>query len=125
MKVGDRVKGKVVKTLKYGAILEFEGGEKGFVHISKIAKGYVEKVDDFLKEGQEIEGKIIGRTKDGKWEVTLRNMNLEPQVKGETNEEDRRKQDFEKKLKRFLRESDAKFSEYRKRMEKKGRRSRW
>ncbi len=125
VKVGDHVKGKVVKTLKYGAILEFEGGEKGFVHISKIAKGYVEKVGDFLKEGQEIEGKIIGKTKDGKWEVTLKEMNLEPQKQQETSEEDKKKQDFEKKLKRFLKESDAKFSEYRKRMEKKGRRSRW
>ncbi len=123
MKVGDYVKGKVVKTLKYGAVLELEGGEKGFVHISKISKDYVEKVEDFLKEGQEIEGKVIGKTKDGKWEVTLKEMNLEQRE--EMSEEDKKKRDFEKKLKRFLKESDAKFSEYRKRMEKKGRRSRW
>jgi S1 RNA binding domain protein len=126
VKVGDYVKGKVVKTLKYGAMLELEGGEKGFVHISKISKNYVEKVEDFLKEGQVVEGKIIGKTKDGKWELTLKGMELEPQAQqSEVSEGEKKKQDFEKKLKRFLKDSDAKLSEYRKRMEKKGRRSRW
>ena len=125
MKVGDYVKGKVVKTLKYGAMIELEGGEKGFVHISKIAKDYVEKVEDFLREGQEVEGKIIGKTKDGKWELTLKGMNLEPIESEAEDEESRKKSEFERKLKKFLKESDAKLAEYRKRMEKKGRRSRW
>ncbi len=123
VKVGDTVKGRVVKTLKYGAIVEIEGGEKGFVHISKISKDYVKSVDEYLKEGQEVEGKIIGKTKDGKWELTLKGSNLEKIDVQDLSEEEKKKAEFEKKLKRFLRDSEAKFAEYRKRMEKKG--GRW
>ncbi len=121
MKVGDSVKGKVVKTLKYGAIVEIEGGEKGFVHISKISNDYVKKVEDYLREGQEVEGKIIGKTKDGKWEITLKDSGLEKRE--EMTEEEKKKAEFEKKLSKFLRDSEKKFAEYRKRVEKKG--GRW
>ncbi len=123
MKVGDTVKGRVVKTLRYGAIVELAGGEKGFVHISKISKDYVKSVEDYLKEGQEVEGKIIGRTKDGKWEITLKESNLEKIDAESLSEEEKKKVEFEKKLKKFLKDSEAKLSEYRKRMEKKG--GRW
>ncbi len=123
VKVGDTVKGKIVKTLKYGAIIEFEGGEKGFVHISKISSDYVKNVDEYLKEGQEIEGKIIGKTKDGKWEVSLKNSNIEKIEESQVTENEKKKAEFEKKLKKFLRDSEAKFAEYRKRVEKKG--GRW
>ncbi|MCD6450393.1 MAG: S1 RNA-binding domain-containing protein [Thermotogaceae bacterium] len=125
MKVGDTIKGRVVKTMKYGAIVEIEGGEKGFVHISKISKDYVKSVEEYLREGQQIEGKIIGKTKDGKWEITLKDSNLEKlsEQQPAQTEEDKKKADFEKKLKRFLRDSEAKFAEYRKRVEKKG--GRW
>ncbi len=125
MKVGDTIKGKIVKTLKYGAIVEIEGGEKGFVHISKISKDYVKSVDEYLREGQQIEGRIIGKTKDGKWEITLKDSKLEKldEQQPTQTEEDKKKAEFEKKLKRFLRDSEAKFAEYRKRVEKKG--GRW
>ena len=124
MKVGDTIKGKIVKTLKYGAIVEIEGGEKGFVHISKISRDYVKSVDEYLREGQRIEGRIIGKTRDGKWEITLKDSNLEKfDEKQPIPEEDKKKADFEKKLKKFLRDSEAKFAEYRKRVEKKG--GRW
>ena len=119
VKVGDSVKGKVVRTLKYGAIVEIEGGEKGFVHISKISNEYVKRVEDYLREGQVVEGKIIGKTKDGKWELTLKNSKLE-KISSDASGEDRKKADFEKKLSRFLRDSERKFAEYRKRVEKKG-----
>ncbi len=119
VKVGDSVKGKIVKTLKYGAIVEIEGGEKGFVHISKISNDYVKRVEDYLREGQEIEGKIIGRTRDGKWEITLKNSKIGRKT-GDMSEEEKKKMEFEKKLSRFFKDSERKFAEYRKRVEKKG-----
>jgi len=41
---GDIVDGRVVKLLKYGAIVELEEGESGLVHISEIADEYVRNV---------------------------------------------------------------------------------
>lgn len=112
MEVGQVVKGKVVEVLKFGANIELEDGEKGFVHISKISNQYVQKVDDFLKVGQEVEAKIIGKGKDGKWELSLKE-----EMKG--NDTEVKKEDFEKKLAKFLKDSQRTYSEYKRRLDKK------
>lgn len=117
VKVGELVKGKIVKLMKYGALVKLEGGEEGFVHISKISNDYVRRVQDYLKEGQEVTAKIVGRTRDGKWELSMKGQ--------KTSIRDTKKDEFERKLARFLKESDRKLSEYRKRIEKKGGRGRW
>ena len=115
MEVGQVVKGKVVEILKFGANVELEDGEKAFIHISKIAPTSVKKVEDHLSVGQEIEGKILGKTRDGKWELSLKE-NSQEEGKGEQK---KLNTDFEKKLAKFMRDSDRKMSEYRKRLDKK------
>jgi len=118
VKVGDTVKSKVTQITKYGAVVQLESGEAGFIHISKIANRYVKRVEDHLKQGQEVTAKVIGKTRDGKWELSLKERQ-----KSNGQGADQRtagKTDFEKKLARFMKESDRKMSEYRKRMEKKG-----
>ncbi|ANQ54091.1 MULTISPECIES: S1 RNA-binding domain-containing protein [Thermosipho] len=116
MEVGQVVKGKVVEILKFGANVELEDGEKAFIHISKIAPTYVRSVNDYLKVGQEVEGKILGKTRDGKWELTLKESS------SNSNDEEKGKKsnsDFERKLAKFMKDSDRKHSEYRKRLDKK------
>ncbi|ABR31021.1 RNA-binding protein [Thermosipho melanesiensis] len=116
MEVGQVVKGKVVEILKFGANVELEDGEKAFVHISKIASTYVKSVDDYLKIGQEVEGKVLGKTRDGKWELTLK----ETSTKENSDEKEKKtNSDFERKLAKFMKDSDRKHSEYRKRLDKK------
>ncbi|MCD6552108.1 S1 RNA-binding domain-containing protein [Thermotoga sp.] len=123
MKVGEFVKGKISKIVRYGAFVDIEGGEKGFIHISKISKDYVKRIEDYLKEGQEISAKVIGRARNGGWELSLKDT-PEDKETGDRKSE-RKDMDFERKLSRFLKESSQKFSEYRRRLEKKGRRSSW
>ncbi|AJG40964.1 RNA-binding protein [Thermotoga sp. RQ7] len=120
MKVGEFVKGKVSKIVKYGAFVDIEGGERGFIHISKISKDYVKRIEDYLKEGQEISAKVIGKARNGGWELSLKDVSENTEAKTEKKD-----MDFERKLSRFLKESSQKFSEYKKRLEKKGRRSTW
>jgi len=118
VKVGDTVKSKVTQITKYGAVVQLESGEAGFIHISKIANRYVKRVEDHLKQGQEVTAKVIGKTRDGKWELSLKERQ---KSNGQgANQRAAGKTDFEKKLARFMKESDRKMSEYRKRMEKKG-----
>ncbi len=112
MEVGQVVKGKVTEVLKFGANVELENGEKGFIHISKISNQYVQKVEDFLKIGQDIEAKIIGKGRDGKWELTLKEETQEGQIEA-------KKEEFEKKLAKFLKDSQKTYSEYKKRLDKK------
>ncbi|MDK2885690.1 MAG: binding domain protein [Thermosipho sp. (in: thermotogales)] len=116
MEVGQVVKGKVVEILKFGANVELENGEKAFVHISKIAPTYVKSVNDHLSVGQEVEGKILGKTKDGKWELSLK---MDEKVKDSQKNGQQGSSDFERKLAKFMKDSDRKHSEYRKRLDKK------
>jgi len=56
---GDIVKGRVVRTAPFGAFVELEPGIDGLVHISQMANHRVEKPDDVVSIGQEIDVKIL------------------------------------------------------------------
>ena len=56
---------KVVKIIEAGCFVEVWSGCEGFVHISKLAKDRVNKVEDVVKEGDEIVVKYIGRDNYG------------------------------------------------------------
>jgi len=53
--VGQIYKGKVVKIADFGAFVNILPGKDGLLHISQISQERVEKVTDFLSEGQEID----------------------------------------------------------------------
>lgn len=57
--VGDVVKGKVVRIVKFGAFVEVEKGVDALVHISQIANTRIENAESVLEVGQEIEAKIL------------------------------------------------------------------
>ncbi|HDQ16775.1 MAG TPA: polyribonucleotide nucleotidyltransferase [Candidatus Vogelbacteria bacterium] len=52
--VGQRYNGKVSKIMNFGAFIKIGRDLEGLVHISEIAPFRVEKITDFLKEGQEV-----------------------------------------------------------------------
>jgi ribosomal protein S1 len=58
-KVGDIVKGKVVRLVPFGVFLELEKGIDGLVHISQISNVRIAKPGDVLEIGQEVEAKIV------------------------------------------------------------------
>jgi 4-hydroxy-3-methylbut-2-enyl diphosphate reductase len=57
--VGSVVTGTVAKLEEYGAFIEIENNIRGLVHISEAAHGYVKKITDVLKVGQEVTAKVI------------------------------------------------------------------
>lgn len=57
--VGDVYDGKVVRIMNFGAFVELGGGKEGMVHISKLSNKRVEKVEDVVKVGDEIEVEVI------------------------------------------------------------------
>jgi polyribonucleotide nucleotidyltransferase len=57
--VGDVYKGKVKSIVAFGAFVEILPGKEGLLHISEITWERLESVDKVLKEGQEIEVKLI------------------------------------------------------------------
>lgn len=56
---GDIVRGKVVRIVSFGAFVELEPGLDGLVHISQIANHRVDKVEDALQVGQEVNVRIL------------------------------------------------------------------
>jgi len=58
-KIGDMVKGTVMKLTSFGAFVELEQGIDGLIHISQLSDERVEKVKDILKVGDELEARVI------------------------------------------------------------------
>ncbi len=67
--VGMVYEGKVVKITDYGAFIEFLPGVQGLLHISQIDNSRVNKVSDFLKEGEKVGVKLI-RIENGKYSLS-------------------------------------------------------
>ncbi len=66
VEVGKTYKGKVTKIMAFGAFVEILPGKEGLVHISKLAKGHVKKVEDVVSEGEEIVVKVDEIDKQGR-----------------------------------------------------------
>jgi predicted RNA-binding protein with RPS1 domain len=64
--IGKVYNGKVTKLTDYGAFVEILAGREGLVHISELDDGYIRKVDDILKEGDEVVVKLIEIDKFGR-----------------------------------------------------------
>ncbi len=66
VEVGEIYAGKVTKVLDFGAIVEIFPGTEGMVHISQLDHKRVNKVTDIVREGDEIEVKVIGFDEHGR-----------------------------------------------------------
>ena len=58
IEVGDVYLGKVVRIMNFGAFIELTPGKDGMLHISKMADHRVEKVEDVMNIGDEVEVKV-------------------------------------------------------------------
>jgi len=60
MKVGDRVKGKVVVLADYGAFVEISPGVEGLIHVSEMSwSTHLRSAGDFVKIGDEVEAEVL------------------------------------------------------------------
>jgi small subunit ribosomal protein S1 len=63
--VGQKVKGKVVNLVPYGAFVELEPGVEGLVHVTELSwTKRIAKPSDVLKPGQDIEAVVLGINRD-------------------------------------------------------------
>ncbi len=64
--VGEEFTGKVVRLAAFGAFVNILPGKDGLVHISQMAPGRVERVEDVVSEGQEVKVRVTDVTPEGK-----------------------------------------------------------
>lgn len=67
-------KGKVARLMDFGAFVTLKPGKDGLVHISQIADERVEKVEDYVKEGQEVTVKVLEIDRQGRIKLTMKDV---------------------------------------------------
>ncbi|MFL0810359.1 MAG: polyribonucleotide nucleotidyltransferase [Agarilytica sp.] len=85
--VGETYKGKVVRIVDFGAFVNFLPGKDGLVHISQIAHERVQKVEDYLEVGQEIDVKCLDVDQRGRIKLSIKELLDPPAEKQEGNAE--------------------------------------
>ena len=71
---GQLFTGKVVSIKDFGAFLEFAPGKEGLVHISKLAKQRVEKVEDVVSLGDVVKVVCMGKDKMGRVSFSIKDV---------------------------------------------------
>ena len=84
---GEIYKGVVTRIIPIGAFVEFAPGKEGLVHVSKLDWKRVEKVEDFCKEGDEMEVKYMGTDEKGR--MNLSHRDTLPMPEGYTEKKDK------------------------------------
>ena len=80
LKVGDKVKGKVVVMADYGAFLEIAAGVEGLIHVSEMSwSQHLRSAQDFMKVGDEIEAVILTLDReDRKMSLGIKQLKNDP-----------------------------------------------
>src|SRR5512141_3175636 len=73
------VKGKVVRLETYGAFVDIGAERPGMVHVSELAHGYVKTPNEIVKEGDEVEAKVLDVNRKKK-QIKLSMKALEPEI---------------------------------------------
>ena len=68
--VSERILGQVVKTTAFGAFVNISPGRDGLVHISKLGEGRIERVEDAVNAGDELEVEVIEIDSQGRISLT-------------------------------------------------------
>ena len=71
---GQILTGKVVSIKDFGAFLEFAPGKEGMVHISKIAKERIDKVEDVLSLGDVVKVVCLGKDRQGRISFSIKDV---------------------------------------------------
>ena len=133
IEVGSVVEGKVTRITNFGAFVDLEDGKSGLIHISEVADEYVDKVSDFLSEGDTVQAKVVNIDNNGKIALSIKKLKQQQKAEAERNfapknrpqgRNDRRPSrqtsaSFEDKLSRFLKDSDERLTDLKRKTDSK------
>ena len=71
---GQILNGTVVSIKEFGAFVEFAPGKEGMVHISKIAKTRIDRVEDVLTLGDKVTVICLGKDKTGRFSFSMKDV---------------------------------------------------
>ena len=79
VEIGKIYEGPVTKILDFGALINLLPGKDGLLHISQIAHERVEKVTDYLKEGQIVKVKVMETDEKGRVKLSMKALMERPE----------------------------------------------
>lgn len=91
--VGKVYEGKVVKTVDFGAFVNFMGSRDGLVHISELADERVAQTTDIVNEGDEVKVLCIGMDDRGKVKLSMKRVDQETGEEREPAKREKKKRD--------------------------------
>ena len=83
VEIGKVYEGPITKILDFGALVNLLPGKDGLLHISQIAHERVEKVTDYLSEGQIVKVKVMETDEKGRIKLSMKALLDRPQQSGE------------------------------------------
>ena len=129
IEVGMILEGKVSGITKFGAFVDLPDSQTGMVHISEVARTYVNDINEFVKVGDTVKMKVLNIGEDGKISLSIKRA-LEPEKTESKERREKRSysqpkidssytwmprkaepQSFEEMMSRFKQTSDEKFSD--------------
>ncbi len=91
LNVGEVVEGKVAHIKEYGVFVDLPDGKSGMVHISEVARTYVNDINEHVKLGDQVKVKVLNIAEDGKISLSIRKaMEPEKRPEGEQRKRERR-----------------------------------
>ena len=137
IEVGSVVEGVVTGITNFGAFVELPEGKTGLIHISEVADVYVNDVHDFLKERDSVKVKVLTVDDRGKIGLSIKALQDKPAVPAQPSAAPARpprvprdmrrtaasrqmgSPSFEDKLSRFLKDSDERLTDLRRKTDSK------
>ncbi len=130
--VGQIVEGKITGITNFGVFVDLGEGKSGLVHISEVARSYVNDINEFVKVNDVVKMKVLTVGEDGKISLSIKRA-LEPEKRQEPRERREKRPappkpdgsytwmpkknepaSFEEMMSRFKQTSDEKFSDLKK-----------
>ena len=124
IEVGSVVEGKVTKITNFGAFVELEEDKSGLIHISEVANEYVNDIGDFLHEGDVVKAKVVSIDSSGKIALSLKRLKPptqedKPARAAKPKPTRRLSASFEDKLSKFLKDSDERLTDLKRKTDSK------
>ena len=137
IEVGSVVEGVVTGITNFGAFVELPEGKTGLIHISEVADVYVNDVHDFLRERDSVKVKVLTVDDRGKIGLSIKALQDKPAVPAQPSAAPARpprpprdmrrtaaarqigSPSFEDKLSRFLKDSDERLTDLRRKTDSK------
>ena len=116
---GNVIEVEVTNVADFGVFVRCSTGEEGLIHISEVANEFVTNINKYVKLGEKVNVKVLGRNKKGKLEFSIKKVTENKPKKALFIRSSSENKEFEDVLTKFLKKSDEKQVDIRRNMKKK------